>query len=417
MKMEDLVNKQIFRRLVLLGAAIVLIVASTASVVQAASLCVNPGGSGGCYDTIQAAVDAASDGDEIIVRAGMYVEQVTIIDKDLTLVGREGAVVQAPIPMEQTLLDATGFGERAVIGVANAEVAVRNLTIDGANSSADNEFLVGIAFFNAGGVIHNNLVRNVGFGEPTLPIDPDGNPLYQGDPIFAFNGVLPARTVTISRNRIINYNDIGIIAGSFVDPEDPASMLTAHILNNTIVGLGANDVIDQWGMSIFTDGAEDSQAFTRGTIRGNRVRDMITVDPFPFPGVGIFTFGIYNMQFTNNVVQNSNDGFQALRAFNMEFWRNRVTGIDPGRPGSSGLVLVGSDNQVTDNRFREFDAGILLLVEDEFLGSALNTVLDDNRFQNVAADVMTTAGPPPASAAKVSQVPARFLRYRPVPRP
>jgi hypothetical protein len=343
---------------------------------------------------------------------------VTILDKDLTLVGRAGAVVQAPVPMQQTLLDATGFGERAIIGVANAEVTVRNLTVDGANSSADNEFLAGIMFINAGGVIHNNLVRNVGFGAPTLPIDPvTGEPLYQGDPILAFNVVPPARTVTISRNRIVNFNDIGIVAGSFVDPESPATMLTVHILNNTIVGLGANDVIDQWGMDIFTDGSEESQYFTTGTVRGNRVRDMITVDPFPFPGVGIFTFGIYNMQFTNNVVQNSNDGFQALRAFNMEFWRNRVTGTDPGRAGSTGLFLIGNDNQVTGNRFRMFDVGVLLLVEAGPPGSGFNTVLDNNRFQNVGADIMTIGESSAAASAKAAQTPSRLQRYRPVTQP
>jgi hypothetical protein len=124
-------------------------------------------------------VDAAADGDQIIIRSGKYTEQVTIIDKDLTLVGREGAVVQAPDAMETTLFDATASEGRAIIGVANAEVTIRNLTVDGLNSAEDNPFLEGISFINAGGLIRNNLVRNVGFGAPTLPVDPDtGEPLY-----------------------------------------------------------------------------------------------------------------------------------------------------------------------------------------------------------------------------------------------
>jgi pectin methylesterase-like acyl-CoA thioesterase len=56
---------------------------------------VHPAGAGQCYTSIQAAVDAASDGDEIIIRAGKYSEQVTVIGKNLSLVGRDGAVVQA----------------------------------------------------------------------------------------------------------------------------------------------------------------------------------------------------------------------------------------------------------------------------------------------------------------------------------
>ncbi len=48
------------------------------------------------------AVDAANAGDQISIGAGKYIEQVTIIDKDLTLVGQTGAVIQAPADMEDT---------------------------------------------------------------------------------------------------------------------------------------------------------------------------------------------------------------------------------------------------------------------------------------------------------------------------
>src|SRR6185503_2740403 len=45
---------------------------------HATTLCVNPGGTGGCTATIQAAVDAAAKGDVIDVAAGTYVETVQI---------------------------------------------------------------------------------------------------------------------------------------------------------------------------------------------------------------------------------------------------------------------------------------------------------------------------------------------------
>lgn len=46
--------------------------------VGAATLCVNPGGSGSCYSTIQAAVDAAEKDDVVNVEAGIYTENVTV---------------------------------------------------------------------------------------------------------------------------------------------------------------------------------------------------------------------------------------------------------------------------------------------------------------------------------------------------
>jgi pectin methylesterase-like acyl-CoA thioesterase len=49
-------------------------------------LCVNLGGTDGCYASIQAAVDAAVDGDTIQVAEGIYYETVELT-KSLTLEG------------------------------------------------------------------------------------------------------------------------------------------------------------------------------------------------------------------------------------------------------------------------------------------------------------------------------------------
>ena len=55
---------------------------------RAATLCVNPSGTNGCYSSIQAAIDAASPGDTISIAAGQYTANTPIaITKTLTLQG------------------------------------------------------------------------------------------------------------------------------------------------------------------------------------------------------------------------------------------------------------------------------------------------------------------------------------------
>jgi hypothetical protein len=53
---------------------------------RAATLCVAPGGAGGCYASIQQAVNAATDGDTVQVSQGVYFETV-VISKSLALEG------------------------------------------------------------------------------------------------------------------------------------------------------------------------------------------------------------------------------------------------------------------------------------------------------------------------------------------
>jgi hypothetical protein len=63
-----------------------------AAPVSAATLCVRPGGGGGCFANIQNAVNAAGDGDTIEVRTGTYNESVDLAQAagDITVVAVDG---------------------------------------------------------------------------------------------------------------------------------------------------------------------------------------------------------------------------------------------------------------------------------------------------------------------------------------
>ncbi len=378
-------------------------------VAHASGLCVHPTGAGHCFTTIQAAVDAANDGNWIVIRAGKYVEQVTIMGKNLNLIGQPGATVQAPASMEDTLSSVAGTEGRPIILVSDAEVSIRGLIIDGANSAESNPFLQGITFVNADGVIRGNLVKDIGFGEPTLPIV-DGEPIYQGEGIIVVNFGTTARTVTVAENRVVNYNTSGITVFAEADPNNPTlSNLTVHVLRNIVIGAGPNDTIDQWGIFFGGYNFADPQYSITGTIKGNWIKNQVTVDPYPFPGIGVLSLSTANVEISGNVIENVNAGFIANQASGAQITGNQVAGRTGDPTGSSGLLLSGNNNFVSGNQFKSLEIGALLFIEDFDFGTAYGTVLDDNRFDKVALDILTGQGAPvetlSLSAARSSDMP------------
>lgn len=82
--------------------------------------------------------------------------------------------------------------------------------------------------------------------------------------------------------------------------------------------------------------------------------------------------------------------------------------------GSIGLILSGSDISASGNRLQRLDLGLLLMVDDRNFGSAFNTAMDDNRFENVALDLLT--GAEPTAALKASSLQAEPIQPKFGPR-
>jgi pectin methylesterase-like acyl-CoA thioesterase len=102
----------------------VLSVVTQALPAQAATLCVNTGGTGGCYATIQVAVNAASSSDTINVAAGTYAESVTV-NKDVTIVG----VGKGSDAGANTIISPTSGSAGFTIITAGAGATIQNLRI------------------------------------------------------------------------------------------------------------------------------------------------------------------------------------------------------------------------------------------------------------------------------------------------
>lgn len=146
------------------GAALI---AANSQPASAATLCVSPGGNGGCFSTIGAAVAGASTGDTIQVARGTYSEDV-IIGKSLSLIGANSA---------NTIIDAKGQANGVYIdGLDNpglSEVVVTGFTIKNANFE-------GILVTNASSVTiwGNRVVSNDLALNPSLPSCP-GQPAFE----------------------------------------------------------------------------------------------------------------------------------------------------------------------------------------------------------------------------------------------
>jgi hypothetical protein len=236
--------------------------------------CVNASGTGcdpvcgGCYASVQAAVNAAAIGDEIRIAGGTYTDPagtVAVITKALRIIGGFAPDFSAHDPdMHQTVLDAQWGG--SVISITNADdVLLMHLTLtrgDGTGSCGSNGCGGGIyskdTSLHVGHcVIANNVGNTAGGGKG------DGGGIYA----YAIPGsvdVWDSQIVSNTANADPSSAYYSYGGGIFIQ-----SGMVSLVQNQVLDNVGSSAGTGGWGGGIFVYGVTHADVLTN-VIRGNK---------------------------------------------------------------------------------------------------------------------------------------------------
>ena len=293
----------------------------------------------GDFATIQGAVDAAVSGDTILVAAGVYVEQVTIVGKDLSLIGAPGATVQAFPSMVDNLGALTGT--KNVLAAFQADVRVSGFTFDGQGLSAPGFFLVGVYLAAAGGAIE-------GCSFQRFRSTPYGLEFARGVSAFNLAAWHPTqREVAVLGCSFEDGHDAIVMGGDDAAPND--LRIGARILGNTIVGQGGGPLTQRGIWISFGVG---------GTIQHNSISNHVYADQSEF-AVGIlagssaasfdppFALVVPSLAIGRNALEGNTVAIACLYSQQSTIENNW---IQAGAASLGGIAVSGQGNQVVANK-------------------------------------------------------------------
>jgi parallel beta-helix repeat protein len=257
------------------------------------------------YSTITAAVNQASAGDTILVKSGVYHENIQI-NKELTLEGQNSA--------NTTVIGSGGSSPTAVLILAADNVRVSGLTIESLNYSKSTSYAYGIWVEGNNCTITGNIIENT----------------YTG----IFCSIQSSTTITQNTVKSSKKNGVCFYGGSLNNVSDnniignAVSGIEIEGYSNTIsknniqgnyrgVGLGAsysvlfgNDIQSNTESGVFLAGSQN--VISANNISNNKYGVFVTTQ---------LTAPLGNKIYQNNLVNNIYNAYDNSSAL-VEYWDN-----------------------------------------------------------------------------------------------
>lgn len=248
-------------------------------------------------ESISAAIEAAQDGDVIVVKAGTYAEQLFIQDKDITIIGEGEVIVSGPANYDDLQSVAKIAGESmdytALVAVVNGDVTIENITVRGDIEAAraslkvtHNTRYLGVAAINASLTLNYVDVEDIRFTEDYLGMQ---------NGIGVYGVATDAQKEVVMRySSVTNFNKGAIVMR--------ASVANFVCDGCTIAGVGEQAITAQNGI----------QVACAATITNNAVKDMkySADNEWTHGSVGIYvlTEEADSVTVTGNTLENVDNG-------------------------------------------------------------------------------------------------------------
>ncbi|HEX8645012.1 MAG TPA: calcium-binding protein [Allosphingosinicella sp.] len=298
------------------------------------------------YSTIQSAVDAAADGDTIVVDAGIYVEQVVVTGRSgLTIRAADGAqvTIQAPADLHETGRSSSDREIHSVFAALNStDIVLQNIDIDGRGAGASVDEGGGAGTANFYGIFYRNSSGALTDVDVTGVRDAyPGGLTVGGQPLV--DGVQRGIAVVVDNDSMLAFAMHGGTIDDFQKQAGLFSRADLDVSGVTVIGGGAQTVIAQNGFQI--------QRST-GSVSGNTMTGIGYAGPAnAYSGV-ILAPSNMDLAITGNVIGGSNVDSAAAKVVGIWIYVNSVAtsgGLISGNTITHADVGIAVDNAVTPN--------------------------------------------------------------------